>query len=78
MREKTFAGCSLAGIPGSPAAFHYFLMNATLTPATGKQTVLSCRVQSEGVKNESKGLQETGLPARCSTVIQWRKHFFYR
>ncbi len=24
----------------------------------------SCRVQSEGVKNESKGLQETGLPAK--------------
>ncbi len=24
----------------------------------------SCRVQSEGVKNESKGLQETDLPAR--------------
>ncbi len=24
----------------------------------------SCRVQSEGVKNESKGLQETGFPAR--------------
>ncbi len=24
----------------------------------------SCRVQSEGVKNESKGLQETGVPAR--------------
>ncbi len=28
----------------------------------------SCRVQSEGVKNESKGLQETGLPA---TVISY-------
>ncbi len=25
--------------------------------------VQSCRVQSEDVKNESKGLQETGLPA---------------
>ncbi len=24
----------------------------------------SCRVQSEGVKNESKGLGETGLPVR--------------
>ncbi len=30
----------------------------------GRQAVQSCRVQSEGVKNESKGLQETGLPAK--------------
>ncbi len=29
----------------------------------GRRAVQSCRVQSEGVKNESKGLQETGLPA---------------
>ncbi len=29
----------------------------------GRQAVQSCRVQSEGVKKESKGLQETGLPA---------------
>ncbi len=28
----------------------------------------SCRVQS-GVKNESKGLQETGLPAGGSTYL---------
>ena len=27
------------------------------------QAMRSCRVQSEGVKNESNGLQETGLPA---------------
>ncbi len=48
----------LAGIPGSPAAIYHFLMDAA-----GEQAVQSCRVQSEGVKNESKGLQETGLPA---------------
>ncbi len=48
----------LAGIPGSPAAIYHFLMDAA-----GDQAVQSCRVQSEGVKNESKGLQETGLPA---------------
>ncbi len=46
----------LAGIPGSPAAIYHFLMDA--------QAVQSCRIQSEGVKNESKGLQETGLPAK--------------
>ncbi len=48
---------TLAGIPGSPAAIYHFLMDAA------GQAVQSCRVQSEGVKDESKGLQETGLPA---------------
>ncbi len=36
------------------------------------QAVQSCHVQSEGVKNESKGLQETGLPASptgCSIPV---------
>ncbi len=32
------------------------------------QAVQSYRVQSEGVKNESKGLQETGLPATVTSV----------
>ncbi len=36
-------------------SFYHFLMDAS---------VQLCHVQSEGVKNESKGLQETGLPAR--------------
>ncbi len=49
----------VAGIPGSPAAIYHFLMDAAGDP----QAVQSCRVQSEGVKNESKGLQETGLLA---------------
>ncbi len=32
---------------------------------TGKTVAMqSCRVQSEGVKNESKGLHETGVPPR--------------
>ena len=46
----------LAGIPGSPAAIWH-------SDGRGTRAVQSCRVQSEGVKNESKGLQETGLPA---------------
>ncbi len=40
----------------------------------------SCRVQSEGVKNESKGLQETGLPARdifdLSVLINGRLRYY--
>ncbi len=32
----------------------------------GRRAVQSCRVLSEGVKNESKVLQETGLPAKGS------------
>ncbi len=47
----------LAGIPGSPAAIYHFLMDAA------GEAVQSCRVQSEGMKKESKRLQETGLPA---------------
>ncbi len=41
-------------------SYYHFLMDAAGDP----QAVQSCHVQSEGVKNESKGLQETGLPAR--------------
>ena len=36
---------SVAGIHGPPAAFYHFLMDA--------EAMQSCRVQSEGVKNES-------------------------
>ncbi len=36
-------------------------------PFSDGQAVQSCRVQSEDVKNESKGLQETGLPANPLT-----------
>ena len=54
---------TLAGIPGSPSAIAIFWW----TP----QAVQSCRVQSEGVKNESKGLQETGLPARFTP--EWKQ-----
>ncbi len=38
----------------------------------GRQAVQSCRDQSEGVKNETKGLQETGIPAtvRVSSISQ--------
>ncbi len=35
------------------------------------QAVQLCRVQSEDVKNESKGLQETGLPAINRPVAQY-------
>ena len=40
---------TLAGIPGSPAAIYNFRMDAA--------GVQSCRVQSEGVRKEPKGLQ---------------------
>ncbi len=53
---------TLARIPGSPAAFCHFLMDAS--------GVQSCRVQSEGVKNESKGLEETGLLARGTHALK--------
>ena len=55
LKEPAFP---VAGIPGLLAAFYHFLMDTA--------AVKSCCVQSEGVKNESKGLQETGLPARFS------------
>ncbi len=55
----------LAGIPGSPAAIYHFLMDAA------GEAVQSCRVQSERMKNESKGLQETSLPA--NPLSDWSK-----
>ena len=39
----------------------------------GRGTMQLCRVQSEGVKNEFKGLQETGLPA--TGLLQWSLYF---
>ena len=59
MKVDSHLDLGVAEIPASPAAIYHFLMDAAGDP----QAMQSCRVQSEGVKNESKGLQETGLPA---------------